>query len=93
MLNKNRKVKEMAVEAILVSRAHQRRRAMELSTEMKQALDNPAVHYFAKDIIKAGINKDINDVLNDLEYCQYLFKKHLEDTLKKLGDTLQDKGV
>ncbi len=61
---------------------------MELSTEMKQALDNPAVHYFVKDIIKAGIDKDICDVLNDLEYCQYLFKKHLDNTLAKLNDTL-----
>ncbi len=61
---------------------------MELSAEMKQALDNPAVHFFVKDIIKAGIDKDICDVLNDLEYCQYLFKKHLDDTLTKLNDTL-----
>ena len=64
---------------------------MELSNEMKQALDNPAVHFFVKDIIKAGINKDICDVLNDLEYCQYLFKKHLDDTLANLNDVLNGK--
>jgi len=64
---------------------------MELSNEMKQALDNPTVHYFVKDIIKAGMNKDICDVLSDLEYCQYLFKKHLDDTLAKLGNVLNGK--
>ena len=57
---------------------------MTLSKEMQEALDSPAVHSFTKMIIKEGATKDICDVLHDLEYAQYLFNKHMNDTLKGL---------
>ena len=61
---------------------------MKLSKEMQEALDKPAVHYFVKDILKAAVGRDIVDVLHDLEFVQYLTKKHLEDTLKNLETIL-----
>ncbi len=66
---------------------------MSLSKEMQEALDNPAVHYFTKDIINAGANKDICDVLHDLEYCQYLFTKHMTDTLDGLKAKLDGRVI
>ncbi len=57
---------------------------MTLSKEMQEALDNPAVHNFTKVIIQEAQGKDICDTLNDLEFCQYLFTKHMNDTLKNL---------
>ena len=66
---------------------------MTLSVEMQQALANPAVHDFTKRIIQDGSTKDICDVLHDLEFAQYLFKKHLNDTLKALGDKLDGRKI
>ncbi len=66
---------------------------MALSKEMQAALENPAVHNFTKMIIREGSGKDICDVLHDLEYAQYLFNKHLNDTLKGLETILNGKKV
>ena len=66
---------------------------MTLSKEMQEALNNPAVHNFAKMIIREGASKDICDVLHDLEFAQYLFKKHLNDTLKGLEIVLDGRKV
>ena len=57
---------------------------MKLSKEMQEALDNPAVHNFLKDILKGAAGRDIVDVLHDLEFAQYLVNKHLDNTLENL---------
>ena len=64
---------------------------MTLSKEMQEALGNPAVHNFTKMIIREAQGKDICDILHDLEYCQYLFTKHMNDTLSKLGAIFANK--
>ena len=66
---------------------------MTLSKEMQEALKNPSVHYFAKMIIQEGSNRDICDVLHDLEFVQYLFKKHMNDTLKGLEAILDGRKI
>lgn len=64
---------------------------MTLSKEMKEAVDSPAVHNFTKMIIQEAQGKDICDILNDLEYCQHLFTKHMNDTLKRLEGIFANK--
>lgn len=60
---------------------------MTLSSEMQEALDNPAVRNFTKMIIREARGKDICDVLRDLEFATYLFTKHMNDTLARLTTT------
>ena len=62
---------------------------MKLSKEMQEALDNPAVHDYTKMIILEAQGKDICDTLHNLEFATYLFKKHMDDTLKGL-EAIQD---
>ena len=66
---------------------------MKLSKEMQAALDNPAVHNFTKMIINEAMDKDICDVLSDLEFVQYLFHKHIEDTLRGLKVKLDSEPI
>lgn len=66
---------------------------MTLSKEMQEALDDFSVHDFAKMIIREGADRDIVDVMHDLEFAQYLFKNHLNDTLKGLETILDGRVI
>lgn len=53
--------------------------------EIQEALNDPSVHNFAKDILRASQNLDIVDCLNDLEYCQHLLRNRINAALEALG--------
>ncbi len=52
---------------------------------VKEALANPSVRDFAKQIIKEAFNHDIVDSYNDIEYSLYIIRQVVDDTLKNLG--------
>ncbi len=52
---------------------------------IQEAINDPAVHTFAKNILRMSQTRDIVDCLNDLEYCQHLLTNRIDCALEALG--------
>jgi hypothetical protein len=57
--------------------------------DIKEALESPCVHDFAKLILRESLKHDIVDSINDLEFIQHLLTQKINCVLESLGCPLK----
>ncbi len=59
----------------------------QLPKAAQEAIDDPSIHFFAKDIIRAAYDHDIVDSYHDIEYALHIVRQSVNDALSALGCT------
>ena len=63
---------------------------MQLTKKMLETIEDPGCHFFLKLIIQEGSQKDIIDVINDLDCALSLFEDEYEKMTAEAGGGVND---